>query len=272
MVSDFMSAHARTPAAARSHPSALRHRKNVQNLNARQLKALGDGFRKFQELTDDRGYGYWAGLHGLPLPYYCQHGSRLFLPWHRAYLYFVELALRDREPQAGLTWWDWTSIQSHTTGVPEPFAVRRVGSGANPLYSAVVPPVARQGGQPRVTTRSPRAPGELPTAAEIEAIVDLPDFLDFSLQLENVHNRIHGWVGGTMGIVAWAAYDPLFWAHHTMIDRLWRLWQLRHPRSGMPESMLHQALAPFSLTVADVLDVKALGYGYASSSTHAVVR
>lgn len=24
---------------------------------------------------------------------------------------------------------------------------------------------------------------------------------------------------------AWAAYDPLFWAHHCMVDRAWRIWQ-----------------------------------------------
>ena len=26
----------------------------------------------------------------------------------------------------------------------------------------------------------------------------------------------------------WAAYDPIFWAHHTNIDRLWSLWQLNN--------------------------------------------
>ena len=34
-----------------------------------------------------------------------------------------------------------------------------------------------------------------------------------------------------MGTIAFAAYDPIFWAHHTMIDRLWRLWHQKHPNA-----------------------------------------
>ena len=45
---------------------------------------------------------------------------------------------------------------------------------------------------------------------------------------------MHIWVGGHMGQIPFAAYDPIFWAHHTMIDRLWRLWQLRHPGTLPP--------------------------------------
>jgi Common central domain of tyrosinase len=47
------------------------------------------------------------------------------------------------------------------------------------------------------------------------------DFFTFQNQLESIHNGIHGWVGGTMGDISTSAYDPIFWAHHCMIDRLW---------------------------------------------------
>jgi tyrosinase len=69
-----------------------------------------------------------------------------------------------------------------------------------------------------------------------------------------------------MSDIATAAYDPLFWAHHTMIDRVWRLWQLRHPHAEPPASMRHVALPPFPMTVADTLDTNALGYDYAAST------
>lgn len=67
-----------------------------------------------------------------------------------------------------------------------------------------------------------------------------------------------------MGIVPQAAYDPIFWTHHSMVDRIWYLWQLRHPDSSVPSILLNMALPPFPMTVADTLDVKALGYDYAS--------
>jgi hypothetical protein len=31
-----------------------------------------------------------------------------------------------------------------------------------------------------------------------------------------------------MGVVGTAAFDPIFWSHHAMIDRLWWLWQARN--------------------------------------------
>jgi tyrosinase len=71
--------------------------------------------------------------------------------------------------------------------------------------------------------------------------------------------------------IAFAAYDPIFWAHHTMIDRLWRLWQLRHPGALPPAAILLDALPPFRATVRQTLDVTALGYDYATSTASTVV-
>jgi tyrosinase len=237
-------------------------------LSATQLQTLRAAFATAEGISDDRGFGYWAGIHGLPLPMYCQHGTRLFLPWHRAYLYFFELALRDLVPDAVLAWWDWTSPGSHSGGIPAAYTASKVGANPNPLFRTVVPPVARQGGKPTRTSRSPAPPSELPSQADVQAVLALSDFLDFQSQLEEIHNNIHVWVGGTMGEIPWAAYDPVFFAHHAMIDRIWRLWQMRHPTPHFPNGLLEQALPPFPLTVAQTLDVKGLGYDYASTTTH----
>jgi tyrosinase len=77
---------------------------------------------------------------------------------------------------------------------------------------------------------------------------------------------VHGWVGGQMGVIATAAFDPVFWAHHVMIDRLWYQWQLLHGVNNIPPNYAEKVLAPFGLTVEQVLDVRSLGYDYASSS------
>ena len=118
------------------------------------------------------------------------------------------------------------------------------------------------------TVRKPHAPGAtpLPTTAEVATVLGLNTFLDFTTQLEELHNRVHIWVGGHMGQIPFAAYDPIFWAHHTMIDRIWRLWQLRHPHADPPAALLDHALAPFPMTVRQTLDVTALGYDYAAAT------
>ena len=93
------------------------------------------------------------------------------------------------------------------------------------------------------------------------------DWASFSDRLENLHDRVHGWVGGDMGDVTTAAFDPIFFAHHCMIDRAWYLWQVRWGNGDIPSDLLNLNLTPFGKTVRDVLDVQRLGYEYAGTAT-----
>jgi tyrosinase len=248
---------------------ALEHRPTIEEMSAIQLGSLRQAIAATQGISDERGYQHWAGVHGLPLPMYCQHGTPLFLPWHRAYLYLFEKALQDQVSGAMLAWWDWTV--AHQVGIPPAYAQEQAEGQANPLYSSPIQPSGREPGGPDRTARQPGEPQAppLPSPEKIKQILELEDFLDFQTQLEDVHNGVHVWVGGTMSDIATAAYDPLFWAHHTMIDRLWRIWQLAHPAAAPPTSLLQQALPPFPMTVSQTLDVASLGYDYAVSTVAA---
>jgi tyrosinase len=249
---------------------ALRHRRNTRMLTAKQLADLRAAFTAAQAIKDDRGYQAQAGIHGLPLPISFTHNSPLFLPWHRAYLYVFEKALQDRVPGVTLTWWNWTT--NHAEGMPTAFTKAKAPDGkANSLRSSPIQPSGRGPGDPARTNRQPGQSGAppLPSPQRVENVLNRSDFLDFQSALEDIHNGIHVWVGGTMGAVPTSAYDPIFWAHHTMIDRLWRLWQLRHPSAGPPASLLNRALPPFPMTVRDTLDTDALGYDYATTSSAA---
>jgi tyrosinase len=248
---------------------ALEHRPSVQQMTAAQLELLRKAVSATQAIADDRGYQHWAGIHGLPLPMYCQHGTPLFLPWHRAYLYLFEKALQDAVPGTMLPWWDWTA--DHATGIPPAYAEENAGGNPNPLFSS---PIQAGGREPRGPDHTVREPGlpeapPLPPPGRIKQILALGDFIDFQTQLEDVHNGVHVWVGGTMSDIATAAYDPVFWAHHTMIDRVWRLWQLAHPAASPPAKLLGRALPPFPMTVTQTLDATALGYDYAASASSA---
>jgi tyrosinase len=257
-------------AAGAPRPSRLRHRRNVRTLTAGQLASLRKAIAASQKLKDDRGYQAWAGIHGLPLPISCTHNSELFLPWHRAYLYFFEKSLQDRVHGVTLPWWNWT--MRHGEGLPPAYKSARSRDGTpNPLRSSPIQRSGRPPGAPARTTRTPGAGGAppLPTLAEVNRILALADFLDFQSQVEDIHNGVHVWVGGTMGTIATSAYDPIFWAHHAMIDRIWRLWQLRHPGSRPPASLLDRALPPFAMTVRQTLSTTALGYDYAVATSAA---
>ena len=263
--------------------ASLTVRKNVDHLGASELKALRAGYAKAQTIMDNRGYNYYAGLHGIP-NWFCWHHSHvqgsnisanLFLPWHRAYLLHFEKAIRDQSPaipKVGLPWWDWSSSQSHITGVPTAFSTATVSGQPNPLFRARI--VAPSANPPinRMTRRFPGSPAQLPTPAQVQNVLNLSQFTDFTNQLENIHDGIHGWtggnngtVGGDMGSVATAAWDPIFWSHHCMIDRLWYLWQLKHGVATITPGLLQMVLTPFGLKVQDVLSTTQLGYTYAVS-------
>jgi tyrosinase len=236
------------------------------------VAALQDAYSKMQALsgTDNRSWIYWAEFHGFNR-FECWHHARvagsqqfaydLFLPWHRAYLTFFDNDARDQNDHAILPWWDWTADASHQNGLPTAYT-----SGGAALQSGPMPAI---NGQPeRPTTRNLGSPSELPTAQRVEDVLALTDFRDFSNQLQDIHDNVHGWVGGDMGVITTSAFDPVFWAHHAMIDRIWYLWQQRHGINNIPPEYLDKALFP-GYTVQQVLDVRALGYDYASAAVAA---
>ena len=234
----------------------LRWRRNVDTLTPRQLERFRAAWARSYELGDDRGFAHFAGVHGLPLPIECPHGGVLFLPWHRAYLYFLEMSLREIDATVTIPWWNWA-----TGALPGAYTDPDPG---NPLSSAPIPPAARVTGGPDRTFRT--GPQDLPSQAEIDDALRRDDFMDFSEATRALHNSVHGSIGGTMGSVANAAFDPIFWAHHSFVDRMWRLWQLRHSSVSLPPTVLTQALAPFPMTVQQTVSVTAMGYDYARAS------
>lgn len=258
-------------------------RQNVDALSGPQLASLRSAYARLMGIFDNvetPGYNWWAGLHGLA-GWYCWHealpigggvNANLFLPWHRAYILYFELSLRDLDPTVALPWWDWRNIDS----IPEAFSERTVNGEANPLYEGHI-------SVPNVEDRPTlRFPGErvsptfsLPTPEEVDALYSITDFVQFSSKLQGIHNRIHMWTGGNsaegdpgdMCIQDTAAYDPVFWSHHSMVDRVWYLWQLQNGVNNIPAEYLSAILAPFRLTVRDVLNIGRLGYEYAVSAT-----
>ncbi len=255
----------------------VRHRPNIEEMTPLQVENLRDAFAAMQSTPDDRGYGRYAGIHGLPLPMECAvaHGQPSFLPWHRAYLARFEQALRDTGHDVMLPWWDWTRVPAIPAAFAEP--TRRDGQ-PNPLYSAAILPAAMAEGSnsdraevrwlaaQAQTVRQPgRSGSRLPVASEIALALEYTDYEQFNENLDDYHGMIHGWVGGHMGFIPFAAFDPIFWAHHCMVDRIWRIWQGRHPQASFPESLRGKTMTPFNLKAGEVLDATALGYDYAIS-------
>jgi tyrosinase len=248
-------------------------------MSAAEVNRFRKALAGMLERGDNRGYQYFAGWHGVPLGI-CQHHNALFLPWHRGYLYHFELALQEIDPTVTVPWWNWMD----EPGIPKAYELSRVGGRKNVLASAPIKPlgIPRRSGWPTRTRREPGAvaaalgpplrESSFPGSGESGAaswMLAARSYREFSERCWRVHDNLHVWVGGQMSDQNWAAFDPLFWAHHAMVDRLWRIWQHRNPGALPDQATLSEAMTfarEPSLAVRDVLDVKQLGYEYAAQS------
>jgi tyrosinase len=249
------------------HPTRLRLRLSIGKLSAAELATFREAITKALTLGDDRGYEFFANWHGVTFGY-CEHHNEWFLPWHRQYLYYFEQALQRQVPSVTLPWWDWTT----TDHIPTAYSDATDAAG-HPNVLAKAPVRPWTGSQtppaPAETSRrpgaAPRSPGP-PYSAYMPYVMAAPTYTEFNQRIWQIHDAVHVWVGGTMSDPAWAAFDPLFWAHHTMVDRVWRIWQHNHPGALPPANILDRGLRPNGMTVKQTLDVKQLGYDYAATT------
>jgi hypothetical protein len=247
----------------------VRVRRSVGDLSRLDLARLRRAFEAVMTVDGEGGYQHWAGTHGLPLPMYGQHAKPSFLPWHRIYLAGFEDVARGFESGVVLPWWDWTG----EAGIPDAFAAPEIDGRPNPLRGSRIGSDAwgETGAEhPAETSRQPGAPTELPSQAMVDAALACEDFYEFSSQLEQIHNVLHVWVGGTMATIPYAFYDPFCWVLHASIDRLWWLWQARHPDAPPSVALGSQDLAPFGVPISDAWDAAELGTAYADPQTRVV--
>lgn len=243
----------------RHKTGAVRVRKNIRQLSTEELNDLRKAFEGLyaiseQVIADDRGYQWISGVHGLPVPFFCQHGNLNFVTWHRAYLYEFEKRLQDIVPSVMLPYWDWASETSIEGGMPEAVTAETYVDAAgdakpNPLNSAFSQVTGQN------TRRDPSPASDLQFLADgVADAMAATVFTDFSQLLESPHGGLHVWVGGDMGRVPTAAYDPIFWLHHCNVDRQWWQWQQANPTADVPQPVKDFVCAPFIITGEETLD------------------
>ncbi|WVZ87198.1 hypothetical protein U9M48_033877 [Paspalum notatum var. saurae] len=225
------------------------------------------------------------------------HNCWLFFPWHRLYLYFHERILGKLigDDTFALPFWNWDAPGGMT--LPAIYA-----SESSPLYDerrnpAHLPPFTLDLDYNGTDPTTP-----IPTAQQIDENLtimyrqmisgakkkelflgqpyrqgDQPD--PGAGAIENVpHGTVHVWTGDPrqpntedMGNFYSSARDPVFFAHHGNIDRLWRVWNgLRRGNTGFTDPDWLDASFLFydeearlvRARVRDCLDTAALRYAY----------
>jgi polyphenol oxidase len=224
----------------------LRIRKSAFELTAAEIMRLRSAYAALRNLTqqqpdDARGWFHQGQVHC----WYCSgaidglwgqeiHGGWWFLPWHRAYLYFHEqiLGALIGDPSFALPYWDWD-----TPGRDRfPFeAYGQPGDTGNPLFDPS-----------RGVGPNDRIPAGFVGTQMMQFVLGSTTFTDLGgssdaglqSQMGNLeggpHGGVHVWTTDPtldfenpkpdMGVLGSAAFDPVFFAHHANIDRIWDKW------------------------------------------------
>lgn len=259
--------------APRAFGGPLRVRRNVNTLSSTELDVMRAGITAMSALPVDnfRSRIYQSCVHGTPWGWedvwgwvpdtatywnQCHHGTFHFFTWHRWYLLYWEQIMRELSgtPAFDVPYWD--SVSSGFL----PAAVRVPADATNSLYNGT-----------RLTSLNDGTAQV--TGLGLNAM-NYTDFADFSLAADgieqNPHNPVHNQVGGNMGDVGWAGFDPLFFMHHANIDRYWECWLKRGGGRANPadagwlgETFDFQTLAgPQVASASNCLSTEDLGYTY----------
>jgi hypothetical protein len=172
------------------------------------------------------------------------HNTGLFLPWHRAYLFFFEEICRQilKEDNVvdyadfALPYWDWTK----SPNIPNVFGKTVWDEDLNtikPPDNWITDPNFKW---ERLIEPRGQIPGDLGIGYILNEpsfyyIIGVDSFSDFSggILLSGPHSTIHAGIGGNMREPGLAALDPIFWLHHANVDRIWSKWMENHP-GGVP--------------------------------------
>lgn len=228
------------------------------------------------------------------------HRGPAFFPWHRELLLQFENDLVATDSSVTIPYWDWTDTAS------SPFTTDFLGGNGSGTNQKVADGPFAFDGPNHWTIKVKDDPSDanflqrdfgadmtapsLPSLGQVNTVQGVTPYDNYPWhdntgsyrsQLEiNLHNLVHRYIGGTMGMMT-SPNDPVFWLHHCNIDRLWAEWEQLHPKdahylpaSGAPvgqnlyDNLIFSAAppAPFpgTATPASVIDNVPLGYTYDS--------
>lgn len=219
------------------------------------------------------------------------HRGPAFAPWHRELLklYEQELAAAAGDPDLTLPYWDWTKDQA-ATDPGFPFTVDFLGGdgAGNPSDKVTTGAFSQASGWLLNCDEEGfgflrrhfggDGPG-LPTPASVKAALGITPYdsgpwninsvsaTSFRNTLEGwvgprqIHNAVHRWVDGSMQ-PGTSPNDPVFFFHHSNIDRLWAVWEQKNPGATpyLPDNAtpaasgltrLNENMASFGRTATD---------------------
>ena len=249
----------------------LRVRKNVKLLTAEEKQKLQSAlinvigskskWANFQDIASFHGYG--DGLScgdtasrlpcsARPCPTKawgcCPHDVSKptpdFLPWHRLYMVQLEELMEPwlNDTNIGLPYWDWSEDWAQVPGIWEGIKSPIKHSS---LFSEYWNTTGCKGTDQAVAQRAIMMDTDLINSGlkqDVARALRESSFSKFSEAIDGPHGNIHTGLRCTMSPQMTSAFDPVFWLHHSYVDKLFSQWQKRNRR---PKLSTSKYLDPF---------------------------
>ncbi len=252
---------------ARYATDELKVRRNADSLTQAEINAIKVGILKMRALpyTNPTSYTYQSAIHGTTLPdnllswNMCHRSGEgvFFFAWHRMYLFFFERILRAKSGRANLTLPYW-NYQLNPV-LPYPWRDKTIG---NPLYNTTRTPPINNGGA---------IPSSISTAIN-NSLALVPYYTFQSNFNSGPHGSVHTSVAGDMAVISTSVKDPVFWLHHSNVDRLWEQWRSMCGGRANPTdatwlnktyTFFDEYGTPVNMTGSQVVEISTqLGYRY----------
>jgi tyrosinase len=201
--------------------------------------------------------------------------ENFFLPWHRMFVFHFERMIRkfSGDDKFALPYWNYSTPTPSLHGViPKEFRMK-----SDPTFGVLYVGKRNAPPQPDVNAGQPIDKGQPDDPLGLGCLAECTyqshgAVQGFCMNLDNsIHGQVHVLVGNTenMGVIPWAAFDPVFWMHHCNVDRLWASWNHGGRTNPTDPSFLNQTFTfadennnKVVMKVQDVVDFAKLGYTY----------
>ena len=217
----------------------MKSRKNLKSFTPAEKKKLK---KQLVKIFKNGGLATFGEIHTI----WAVHGiwDTTFFPWHRLHLAQLEHSLG-----MGLPFWDWTEDRLPDF-FSEVFDYRHSPSPENC-------PSPKEWSERKQITRLEPMNGEEEDKViagrrrEVQKALCARSLSEFTKKIILIHNNVHVNIGCDMADPNRAAYDPIFFLHHTYVDHLFAFWQKlqeRRMKKGEKEIKspeLKEKLQPF---------------------------
>lgn len=191
----------------------------------------------------------------------------VFFAWHRYQMLTMEHAMQALNPRVSLPFWDWTLAADRVKtsplwasgfmgGFDETGSGHDWNLGRNPSPTYTLPTTSNV----NYAQAFAYTPSETLTNRRLE-------FHAYSAEIENnrVHVGGHAWTGGVMASGS-SPGDPIFYLHHTMVDKLWQDWIEANAITTASDIYIKNTLPNWpSVDPDNIVDSKTIGVFYADA-------